>query len=90
MQSLAFRQGNDLVVQQIIQNYGDRPIDYNAFAILPGQARQERIVMDLGPGRTTIKRYRFTDVHYPPGASVRVGIKELDGVRILNDEVKLP
>jgi hypothetical protein len=54
MQSLALRDGNDVLIQQIISNYGDKPIDYISFAIFPGQARQERLVTNLGPGRTTI------------------------------------
>jgi len=92
MQTLAFRDGpggGDVVVQQIIQNYGDDPIDYAAFAIFPGQARQERLVTGLGAGRSTIKRYRFTGVDFVPGAKVRVGVKEINGTRILNDEVAI-
>jgi hypothetical protein len=89
MQTMAIRDGNDIVVQQMLQNYGDRPIDYTAFAIFPGQARQERLVTNLGAGRSTIKRYRFTDVGKSVGARVRVGVKELNGSRILNDEIEL-
>jgi hypothetical protein len=86
MQTLALRDGDDVVVQQMITNYGDKPINYGAFAIFPGQARQERLVTNLGPGHTAIKRYRFTSVR---GGAVkaRVGVKELAGTRILNDEV---
>ena len=87
MQLLAIRDGNDVVVQQVISNYGDKPIDYTAFAVYPGQARQERLVTQLGPGRTTIKRYRFTSVALSADSRVRVGVKELLGTRILNAEV---
>ena len=90
MQTLAFRDGSDIVVQEIVQNYGEKPINYSTFAILPGLAREERLILDLPPGRSTIKRFRFPCAHYPAGVSVRVGIKELDGPRILNAEVKLP
>jgi urease beta subunit len=89
MQTLALRDGDDVVVQQTIQNYGDRPIDYGAFAIFPGAARQERLVTNLGPGRTTLKRYKFTGVKIAPGTKVRVGVKESNGSRILNDEVEV-
>jgi hypothetical protein len=89
MQTLALRDGNDVIVQQAIQNYGDKTIDYSAFAIFPGQARQERLATNLGPGRTTLKRYRFTDVKIAPGMKLRVGVKELNGSRILNDEVEI-
>jgi hypothetical protein len=89
MQTMAIRDGNDIVVQQTLQNYGDRPIDYTAFAVFPGQARQERLVANLGPGRSTIKRYRFNSVGRAVGTRVRVGVKELNGSRILNDEIEL-
>jgi hypothetical protein len=90
MQTFAFRDGKDVVIQQIIQNYGDKPIDYSAFAVFPGQARQERLITNLGAGRSIIKRYRFADVKPGSGATVRVGVKEIDGMRILNDEVQAP
>ncbi len=89
MQTLALRDGNDVVVQQMITNYGDHPIDYTAFAIYPNQARQERLVTKLGPGHTTIKRYRFSGVSIAAGTAVRTGLKELVGTRILNDEVPI-
>jgi hypothetical protein len=87
LQTLALRDSNDVVVQQIITNYGETPINYTAYAIFPGQARQERLVTNLGPGATTIKKYRFTNVPLTPNANARSGIKETDGVRILNNEV---
>lgn len=89
MQTLALRDGDSVIVQQMISNYGEKPINYSAFAIFPGQARQERLVTNLAPGRTTMKRYRFT--HVPPAGQVniRVGVKELDGMRILNDEIPI-
>ena len=90
MQTMAIREGRDVIVQQTLQNYGDRPIDYTAFAIFPGQARQERLVVNLAPGRATIKRYRFENVGpAAAGTRLRVGVKELNGSRILNDEVEV-
>jgi hypothetical protein len=89
MQTMAIREGKDVIVQQTLQNYGDRPIDYTAFAIFPGQARQERLVANLAPGRATIKRYRFENADVTPGTRIRIGVKELNGSRILNDEIEL-
>ncbi|HEY7086523.1 MAG TPA: hypothetical protein VH518_00460 [Tepidisphaeraceae bacterium] len=89
LQTLALRDGTDIIVHQMITNYGDKPIDYTAFAIFPGQPRQERLVTNLAAGRTTIKKYRFTNVKFFPQAKVRSGLKELDGTRILNDEVTI-
>jgi hypothetical protein len=89
LQTLALRDGADVVVQQVITNYGERPIDYTAFALYPGQPRQERLVTNLAPGKTTIKKYRFTNVKLAPDVKVRSGLKELVGTRILNDEVAI-
>jgi hypothetical protein len=89
LQSLALRDGNDVIVQQMITNYGEKPIDYTAFALFPGQPRQERLVTGLAAGRTTMKKYRFVNVRIMPDAKVRSGLKELDGTRILNDEVPI-
>lgn len=89
MQSMGTRDGDDVIIQQIISNYGNKPINYTAFAMVPGQARQERLVTNLAPGQTTLKLYRFTKVQLSPGAHIRVGVKEIDGTRILNDEITI-
>src|SRR5256885_17181131 len=89
LQTLALRDGKDVIVQQMITNYGERAIDYTAFAILPGQARQERLVSGLGAGRPIIKKYRFPHIPIIPGPHIRSGVKELQGTRILNDEVQV-
>src|SRR5256885_3261441 len=74
LQTLALRDGKDVIVQQTITNYGEKPIDYTAFAIFPGQARQERLVTNLGPGHTTIKKYRFASVQIGKDSRVRSGV----------------
>lgn len=89
MRSLALRDGHDVIVQQIISNYGEAPINYSAFAIVPDQARQERLVTNLAPGKTVIKRYRFSNVNIPAAAHIRVGIKQISGTRILNEELEI-
>lgn len=89
MRTLAIRDKGDLIIQQMISNYGDKPIDYSAFAVYPGQPRQERLVTHLDPGRTIIKLYRFTNVQFIPNAKVRSGLRELEGTRILNDEAAI-
>ena len=87
MRTLALRDNGDLVVQQMISNFGDKPINYSAFVVYPGKPRQERLVTDLGPGRTIIKLYRFKNVQFIANAKVRSGLREVEGTRILNDEV---
>ena len=53
MQSLALRDGDDVIVQQMISNYGEKPIDYTAFAVYPGEPRQERPAPSPTWGRAT-------------------------------------
>jgi hypothetical protein len=89
MESLALRDGKDIIVQQTISNYGDKPINYNVFAVVPGQSRQERLVTNLGPGQTMTKRIRFSGVDVKPGEKIRVGMKEMEGVRVMNAEVEI-
>ena len=86
-QTIALRDGRDIFVQQEITNYGEHPISYTAFAMYPDQARQERLILNLAPGSTTVRRYRFTNVPSGQPVPVRVGLKELEGNRILNDSV---
>lgn len=97
MQTLALHEGNDIVVQLLITNYGQKKINYAAFALFPGQARQERLVADLGPGKSTLRRFRFPSAHTDPnkpnpnsGKKIRVGLREVEGTRILNDEIVIP
>jgi hypothetical protein len=80
--------GGELVVQQIITNYGTTPIDYTAFASVPGRARQERLVAKLGPGKSVVRRYRFVAPETSVKA-IRSGLKELQGSRMLNEEVPI-
>jgi hypothetical protein len=89
LQTVALRDGKDVIVQQMITNYGEKPIDYTAFVTMPNEARQERLVTGLGAGRTTIKKYRFVNVKSTKSVRVRSGVKELVGTRILNDEVEV-
>ncbi len=89
LQTIALRDGRDVIVQQMITNYGEKPIDYTAYSMYPGQARQERLVTNLAPGRTTIKKYRFNNVNFSGESKVRSGVKELKGTRVLNDEVAI-
>jgi hypothetical protein len=86
VQTVAVRQGSDLIVQQFITNYGQTQLDYTAFAICPGRPRQERLVIGIDPGATVIKKYRFVDVPVGGGLKIRTGLKENTGPRMYNEE----
>lgn len=89
LETIALRDGKDVIVQQMITNYTAKPIDYTAFVTLPGQARQERLLQALKPGATIIKKYRFPNITVTREQKVRSGVKETDGTRVLNDEVSV-
>ena len=57
LETMAMRDGPDIIVQQMITNYSNKPVDYTAFATYPNLARQERLIMGLKPGATIIKKY---------------------------------
>jgi hypothetical protein len=90
LQTLAWRHGHDLLVQELITNFGDQPINYDASASYPGQSRQDRLIAGLAPGASTAKLFRFKDVHFLPGVKARVELRESEGLRVLNDEVAVP
>lgn len=87
LETIALRDGKDVIVQQMITNYGTQPINYTSFVVFPGQARQERLVTALKPGGTSIKKFRFTGAATPGvETTVRSGLKETEGTRVLNQE----
>lgn len=88
--TLGLRDGDFVVVQQMITNYSDKVANYLSFAVVKGQPRQERLVTDLPPGQTVMKRYRFASKSTDGPVEVRVGLKEIEGTRILNDSVRVP
>ncbi len=72
----------------VVTNTGSETLSLYVFANLPGYPIQERIVADLGPGETAVRRFHF------PGAgqalrdnAMRLGIREIDGPRMLNQRL---
>ncbi len=75
----------DVVVTQMITNKSDGPLALYAFARLPGNPSQERIVPKLESGQTVIRRFRFRDsADQLEKYSVRVGVRESTGPGVLN------
>lgn len=88
LQTIALRRGKEIVVQQMVTNYSSAPVNYNAFVTLPGQARQERLLTNLGPGKTMIRKYRFAAPELQT-TRLRSGVREMQGRRMLNEEVTI-
>ncbi|GAB4193107.1 MAG: hypothetical protein Kow00105_07210 [Phycisphaeraceae bacterium] len=82
--------GKDLVASAVVTNTGNHPLSLYVFANLPGYSIQERIIADLGPGQSAVRRFRFPiagrDVR---GQSIRMGVREVDGPRMLNKRLTI-
>ncbi len=94
----------DLVVQQMITNIAATPLNTQAYALVPGYARQQRFVLNLAPGQTTIKRFLFpmsTYVDFTPkmtaadiahalaGKSASLGLRQTDGKTLITKTIPL-
>ena len=87
LQCFALRDGDEVVVQQTLTNYGNGPISYTCFAVLPNLARQERVITNLAPGRSAIRKFRFP-IKDVVGDRIRTGVREMEGSRMLNQDVE--
>lgn len=78
----------DATAAAVVTNTGNQTLSLYVVAHLPGHPIQERILADLGPGETAVRRFNF------PGAgqtlrdnAMRLGIREIDGPRMLNQRL---
>jgi hypothetical protein len=81
-----------LILQQMITNISSQPIDAQAYALVPGQARQQRYVLDLKPGESTIKRFAFSLPGNPAaylGKNASVGLRQTDGKTLYTKTVTI-
>lgn len=81
--------GGELVLQQMITNLSGAALNAQAYAMVPGQARQQRFILDLKPGQTTIKRFTFPNAKALSGKAAALGIRNYDGTTILTKAVPL-
>ncbi len=80
----------ELVLQQTVTNVSSVPVSAQAYAMIPGAARQERYILNLQPGAKTIKRFIFTDAKPEPGQTGVLGLRQNDGRVLLTKSVPLP
>lgn len=83
-------EGNRLLIHQMIRNQSDRTLSFRGFAGLPGQPRQYHQIDRLAPGESRVETYQFFNVGGLSGQIVRVGLREMDGSRMHNLDVKIP
>jgi hypothetical protein len=94
----------DVVVQQMITNISNAPVDAQAYVLLPNYPRQQRFVLALPPGQTTIKRFTFpASTFVTPGTdptpaaiaaalvgkTATLGLRQNDGRNLLTKSIPL-
>lgn len=72
----------DALLTMVVSNTSDVPQTFYVFAVLPGEPREERLIPELGPGQSMIKRMRFNGID--PDGLIRCGIRESNGPAMLN------
>lgn len=90
MNALAhFMPTGELVIQHTITNVGTQPLNAQAYALVPGKPRQQRYILDLQPGQTTIKRFMFTDAKDLVGKNAVLGLRQNDGTNLMTKAINL-
>jgi hypothetical protein len=76
---------HDAVVTQLITNTGLQDLALSAFATMRGHPRQERVIAQLQPGQSIVRRFRFADAAEQfQTTDIRVGVRETAGPAVLN------
>ncbi len=77
--------GADLVLTVLVTNTGDAPASLDAQVLAPGRAAQEATIHALGPGQTTLRRFRFPNARDDLlGQRLRLTIRERDAAGRFN------
>lgn len=80
----------DVVVTELITNKGQQTQALYTFATMRGYPRQERIISQLFPGQSTVRRFRFANVgDQLEQIKVQVGVRESSGPAMLNQVLTL-
>ncbi len=86
----AFTDRSSLVVRQTIRNRSSETLSFRGFVSAPGRARQYRLIAEIPPGASRIEEYSLPQASPLSGKLLRVGLRELDGTRIHNLELRAP
>lgn len=80
----------DVVVTQLITYKGQDPQSFYVYANLPGFPRQERLIPQMMPGQSVVRKFRFPDAAAKlQSSNVRVGIRQANGPAMLNHILSL-
>ncbi len=90
LESLAYWDGNDLIIKQSLRNLSDGIVSFNTYCDPPGRAREERFFNDIAPGEVSIQTYVIPNGRDLAGMRIPMGIVEIDGPRSLNQFAEVP
>ena len=80
----------DAIVNCVITNQGESRMALHVFANLPGRPRKERLIAQLQPGQSVVRRFQFEEAReLLQNAAVRTGLRETNGPAILNKQLQL-
>jgi len=79
-------QGENLVVEQVINNLTDEPISLQCMLFPPGRRRETKQVIQQGKGRSTLT-FTLPNGEELLGETIRLRAEEIGGVRVLNHAV---
>lgn len=81
--------GDELQVTMNVVNKGDSRLDAFCFVVAADQPRQERVIAGLPTGGAAAKSFRIPQAKALVGKSIRVGLREIRGSRIVNYDVPI-
>jgi hypothetical protein len=80
----------DATVAAVVTNTGTGGLSLYIFANLRGHPIQERIITQLEPGQTAVRRFRFLDAgQMLRDGAMRLGVREVNGPRMLNQRLSV-
>ncbi len=78
----------DVTAAAVVTNTGNQKLSLYVFANLRGHPIQERIVADLEPGQSAVRRFKFAGAGQAlRDTPMRLGVREIDGPRMLNQRL---
>jgi hypothetical protein len=86
----AWWEGNDLIVEQTLHNFSPRIVSFNGFCQALHRPRREGVFLDMPPGESVVRQYRFPAARDLAGSQVWIGISEIGGRRTLDQLVAVP
>lgn len=90
VRALARWEGEELVVEQRVENRGAAVLSFNSFCRVPGRPPLEAAILDLRPGEARQQVFRLGAADELRGATLRVGLQQIRGRRYVEQLVEVP